>query len=104
MEEVSNNLKGETGAKQEESQSQEKLPYEQLEGIAHQLSNKVRELMTQREEYNREFVFKRLEYLFKVINVSSRDVFSDKFITDCAEEIQNIMNPLEDDLEETPNN
>ena len=50
-----------------EPKQQEKMSYEQLEMLAHQMHEQLVKAMTQLRELNMANVFKRLDYLFKVI-------------------------------------
>ena len=45
----------------------EKMSYEQLENVAHQLSEQSRQLYAKLQEANMANMFKRLDYLFKVV-------------------------------------
>ena len=65
---------------------EKKLTYEELEGIAHQLSEQARQLSKRLEEANMFNLFKRMDYLFKVLEL--KDVFDESFIKDSVKEIQ----------------
>lgn len=67
----------------------EKLSYEQLENVAHQLSEQNRQLYAKLQEMQVSNMFKRLDYLFKV--VENTGVFSIDFHTRCVEEIESLM-------------
>jgi hypothetical protein len=67
----------------------EKMPYEQLENIAHQLSEQTRQLYSKLQAANMTNMFKRLDYLFKVIEFGH--VFNHDFLERCVEEIENYM-------------
>lgn len=67
----------------------EKLSYEQLENVAHQLSEQNRQLYAKLQEMQVDNMFKRLDYLFKV--VENTGVFSIDFHTRCVEEIESLM-------------
>lgn len=67
----------------------EKMSYEQLENIAHQLSEQSRQLYAKLQEANMANVFKRLDYLFKV--VENAHAFSEEFVTKCVAEIEDLM-------------
>ena len=69
----------------------EKMSYEQLENIAHQLSEQSRQLYQKLQEANMANVFKRMDYLFKVVEFSSS--FSDAFVLNCTSEIQDLITP-----------
>lgn len=81
-----------------ENQRPEKMSYEQLENIAHQLSEQAKQLYAKLQEANMNNAFKRLDYLFKVLDY--REVFSTEFYVKCVEEIEEFMTiPEEDDKE-----
>ena len=67
----------------------EKMSYEQLEQVAHQLSEQVRQLYSQLQKSNLNNMFKRLDYLFKV--VENGHIFDQDFTNKCIDEIENIM-------------
>lgn len=81
-----------------------KFTYEQLEQIAGNLSAQVQQLNAKLQEANLFNVFKRLEYCFKVLELSEMSMsrFSDSFIDSCVEDIENIMTvkPEEEGQEE----
>ena len=76
----------------------EKLSYEQLENVAHQLSEQNRQLYAKLQEMQVSNMFKRLDYLFKV--VENTGVFSIDFHTRCVEEIESLMTIPEEPQEE----
>ena len=67
----------------------EKLTYEQLENVCHQLSEQSRTLYAKLQESNLTNMFKRLDYLFAIIEnaaaFNSRG-FSE-FVDNCVKEI-----------------
>lgn len=67
----------------------EKLSYEQLEGICHQLSEQNRQMYQRMSEMDLENAFKRLGYLFKVVENSKN--FPPDFTGECTQEIINLM-------------
>ena len=72
----------------------EKLGYEQLENVASQLQQQNMQLRRMIE--SNDWMFKRLEYLFKVMEVSH--MFTDEFVSKCSSEIENLMTlPEEED-------
>lgn len=75
-----------------------KLTYDELENIAQQLSNQNRELYMKVQELNAENMFKRLDYLFKV--VENEISFPQTFINNCVEEIQDMMTLPKEEKEE----
>ncbi len=75
-----------------------KMTYEQLENVAHQLSEQVRQLHQQLQNVNMTNSFKRLDYLFKILEVE--EVFDVKFVQKCTQEIVEIMTIPEGDCPE----
>ena len=77
----------------------EKLSYEQLENVAHQLSEQAKQLYMKLQAANMSNMFKRLDYLFKV--VENGHMFKQDFLEKCITEIEEIMTvPEETDKEE----
>lgn len=72
-----------------QSQRPEKMSYEQLENVAHQLSEQNRQLFTKLQEMNMTNVFKRLDYLFKV--VENGHMFKQDFLEKCIAEVESLM-------------
>lgn len=72
-----------------ETERPEKMSYEQLEQIAHQLSEQARQLYSQLQKSNMTNMFKRLDYLFKV--VENGHMFKQDFLEKCIAEIEEIM-------------
>ena len=70
-------------------QRPEKISYEQLEGVAHQLSEQNRQLFAKLQELNMTNMFKRLDYLFKVIE--NGHMFKQYFLEKCIEEVESLM-------------
>ena len=88
-----------------ETERPEKMSYEQLENIAHQLSEQAKQLYMKLQAANMSNMFKRLDYLFKV--VENGHMFKQDFLEKCIAEIEEIMTvpeeAEEDDKEkETP--
>ena len=75
--------------KEVKAPNSEKLSYEQLENVAHQLSEQNRQLYAKLQEMQVSNMFKRLDYLFIV--VENTGVFSIDFHTRCVEEIESLM-------------
>lgn len=73
----------------EGDENPKKLSYEQLENITHQLSEQAKQLYAKLQEANMVNVFKRLDYLFKV--VENAHAFSDEFVAKCVAEIESLM-------------
>ena len=85
-----------------ETERSEKMSYEQLENIAHQLSEQAKQLYMKLQAANMSNMFKRLDYLFKV--VENGHMFKQDFLEKCIAEIEELMTvPEEEDKkEETP--
>lgn len=67
----------------------EKMSYEQLENVAHQLSEQSRQLYIKLQQANMNNMFKRLDYLFKVIE--NEHAFNHEFIDKCTNEIEELI-------------
>lgn len=81
-------------------QRPEKMSYEQLEGIAHQLSEQNRQLFAKLQELNITNMFKRLDYLFKVIE--NGHMFKQYFLEKCIAEVESLMTvPEQEEKPET---
>lgn len=74
-----------SGSKTETS-NPKKMSYEQLENIAHQLSEQAKQLYTRLQEANMTNMFKRLDYLFKI--VENANAFNEEFVNKCVLEIE----------------
>ena len=74
---------------QPEAERPEKMSYEQLENVAHQLSEQAKQLYTQLQNANMSNMFKRLDYLFKVVENSH--MFKLDFVNKCINEIEDFM-------------
>ena len=85
-----------------ETERPEKMSYEQLENIAHQLSEQAKQLYMKLQAANMGNMFKRLDYLFKV--VENGHMFQQDFFEKCIAEIEELLTvPEEDNKEETSN-
>ena len=73
----------------EKSLKKEKMSYEQLENIAHQLSEQSRVLIQKLQDANMTNAFKRLDYLFKVIDMAH--MFEEEFVTECVNEVKGLI-------------
>ena len=78
---------------------EQKLTYEQLENVAHQLSEQSRQLYQRLQEVNMENTFKRLDFLFKVVD-STAD-FPKTFIDNGKAEIVSLMTIPDEETSET---
>lgn len=65
------------------------LSYEELRNIAGQLQQQNMQLRRALNDLNYENMFKRLNYLFKVVEIPH--VFSDEFVGKCVSEIESLM-------------
>lgn len=72
-----------------ETERPEKMSYEQLENVAHQLSEQSKQLYIQLQNANMSNMFKRLDYLFKVVENSH--MFKLDFVNKCIDEIEDFM-------------
>lgn len=77
---------------------QKKMSYEELENVAHQLSEQSRELYNKLQEMNYANLFKRLDYLFKVIEFST--MFDSDFVIKCTDEIKGILTVPQEETQE----
>lgn len=70
-----------------------KMSYEQLEQVAHQLSEQARQLYDQLQKSNMNNMFKRLDYLFKVLENEKvfKQYLKQDFVDKCVNEIEDIM-------------
>lgn len=76
-----------------------KLSYEELENVVSQLSTQNRQLYTRLQQAELTNVFKRLDYLFKVIE--NLHAFSEEFVKRCIAEVEDIMTPQEPENSES---
>lgn len=81
----------------EENTKKSELTYEQLTEIANQLSRDNHALRQQMQEMNYFNLFKRLDYLFKV--VENDEKFATGFVETCKNEIVNLMTAVEEPTE-----
>lgn len=84
--------------KQKETGRPEKMSYEQLENVAHQLSEQAKQLYMKLQAANMSNMFKRLDYLFKV--VENGHMFKQDFLEKCITEIEEIMTVPEETEED----
>ena len=73
---------------------EKKLSYEELEKAANELLMQNQQLYTELHKANMSNVFKRLDYLFKVVEFNT--VFDTEFVNNCAAEIKDMMTIRED--------
>ena len=67
----------------------QKFSYEQLEAIARQLSEQNNQLIAKIKELQMGNVFKRIDYLFKILE--NAHMFGEAFVTNCSKEIEEFM-------------
>lgn len=77
----------------------EKMSYEELENVAAQLSQQAQQLYTRLQQADLTNMFKRLDFLFKV--VENAHAFNDDFVAKCVKEIEDIMTVPEESQEDT---
>lgn len=84
---------------EKEEKKVKKLSYEELENIANQCSMQANNLLARLEEANMFNIFKRLDFLFKVME--NNEHFSIAFYSKCAKEIESLLTIKEEEnLEE----
>lgn len=76
---------------------QQKLTYEQLNDACNQLWQQNKQLAARNRELETFAMNKRLDYLFKVLELSNQ--FSSDFVVNCSSEIEQAM-PIPQDIEE----
>lgn len=81
-----------------EAMEPKKMSYEELENVARQLSEQTRQLYAKLQEMNMVNMFKRLDYLFKVVELPH--IFTTEFVTTCAQEIQDLLTVPEEKQED----
>lgn len=72
-----------------EDNKPKKMSYEELNDTARQLSEQNQILYNKLQELNMVNVFKRLDYLFKVLETN--DMFNSDFVIKCSKEITDIL-------------
>ena len=80
---------------QKENKKKAQLSYEELNNVARQLSEQNRQL--QQMLQNTQNVFRRLDYLFRVVEI--KDFIPDDFKEACVKEIIELMTIHEDESE-----
>ena len=84
---------------EENKKEQKKLSYEELQNVASQLSQQNQQLNIMLQQANMTNIFKRLDYLFKVLE--NKNCFNSDFVITCADEIKEIITgPVEETKEE----
>lgn len=67
------------------------LSYDELKNVAGQLSQQNQQLNIMLQQANMTNVFKRLDYLFKILEL--KDCFDAEFVITCSDEIKELMTP-----------
>ena len=70
----------------ERKEEKKRWSYEELNNIAVQLSEQNRQLHIQLQQANMTNAFKRLDYLFKIVENSA--IFNTEFVDSCISEIE----------------
>lgn len=83
----------------EEKKEKKELSYEELKTVAGQLSQQNQQLNAMLRQSNMANVFKRLDYLFKILEL--RSCFNSDFVIACSDEIVSMMTPAEENPENT---
>lgn len=83
---------------EEKKNEKKKLSYEELENVCHQLSEQSQTLYRKLQEANLNNMFKRLDYLFAVIE--NKSSFPEDFVKKCIDEIVTTMTLPEEPAEE----
>lgn len=81
-------------SKKQEENAQRKYSYEELNSICAQLAKQNQELVKHIQQQELANVYTRLEFLFKVLEVSSEKTtwhFSNAFMESCVSEIEQLM-------------
>lgn len=73
---------------------QEKLSYDELNQVSQQLFQENKMLRTKVQELSVEAFYKRIEYMFKVVELAS--VFSKEFVERTIQEIETVMKAEEE--------
>lgn len=77
------------GASNEAKEQNQKLTYEQLNDACNQLWQQNKQLVARNRELEQFAINKRLDYLFKVLELGSK--FNSDFVVSCASEIEEAM-------------
>lgn len=84
--------------KNQEVEQPKELSYEELKNVAAQLQHQNEQMRNAIMKLDYTNTFKRLDYLFKVIEFSIQ--FPDDFVTNCINEIVDMMTVKEEEKEE----
>lgn len=78
---------------------QKKLTYEELSNVAGQLQQQNKFLLEQLQKQNGESFYKRLDYLFKIVEM--KDSFSKEFVNNCIDEIGDTITIKPEDIQQS---
>lgn len=84
----------------EEKQKNEKMSYEELENVVRGLSEQNNMLIAQLRERNTAMMFKRLDYLFKILE--NNGLFDYVFIEEVVKEITEALEVKKEEEPKTP--
>ena len=87
---------------EENKKKKSELSYEELKNVAGQLSQQNQQLNMMIQQANMNNMFKRLDYLFKVLEF--KGCFDSEFVITCSEEIKSMINPEEESEEAVKEN
>lgn len=85
----------EKSSEKKETKEKVKLTYEQLKELADQLHQQNQMLYKKMMEMNNADAYKRIDYLFKVLE--NHDVFSAEFVNATASELESILKLQEEE-------
>lgn len=77
---------------------EKKLSYDELENAANELLMQNQQMYNELQKANMANVFKRLDYLFKVVEFNTS--FNTEFVNTCVAEIEEMMTIKETDKKE----
>lgn len=77
---------------------EKKLSYDELENAANELLMQNQQMYNELQKANMANVFKRLDYLFKVVEFNT--AFNPEFVNTCTAEIEEMMTIKETDKKE----
>lgn len=97
MEEKNNHMG--ISAESTQGKEQQKLSYEQLNEVCGQLYQENQKLRKQLQQINMTNMFKRLDYLFLVLQ-NEQAIKDPEFVVSCVEEIKEALYPVEEKEEE----
>lgn len=84
--------------KNQETEQPKELSYEELKNVAAQLQHQNEQMRNAIMKLDYTNTFKRLDYLFKVVEFSIQ--FPDDFVTNCINEIVDMMTVKEEEKED----